>query len=144
MLLSQISAERFAPSLVSSSLFSFWIRELTRHPPRSFRYALTLRVMITNHKRRSNFTRPSTPRLFSAPPELTNAALSHLLLPPTTGTGAGDGDGLVWSLPDAGYEWPEGMEDWSPAALPEWLQDGALMDLGLPQDGSDAIFLSHE
>jgi hypothetical protein len=42
---------------------------------------------------------------------------------------------------DDGFAWPN---EFSPSNLPVWLQDGNFTDLGLPQDGSDSLFLPLE
>lgn len=46
-------------------------------------------------------------------------------------------------LDDLGpFNWPE--TGFSPSALPPWIMDTGVTDLGMPFDGSDSIFLPTE
>lgn len=66
----------------------------------------------------------------------------------TNGDGGLDFGGGVGATGEGGagptFDWPEGLEEFSPGQLPAWLQDSSLTDLGLPVEGSDSIFLSNE
>ncbi|OCF31845.1 hypothetical protein I317_03349 [Kwoniella heveanensis CBS 569] len=147
------------------------------------RYALTLRLMLSNFRRKTGAlsTMPGTPRLSgtlsqghthglgpaggqsnslpfapgnnaSAMSDLDGGLQSLLSLPSMegfdgvgadgldgNGTGA-DGNG-IWDMGLGGFDWPT---EFSPSALPVWLQDGNFTDLGLPADGSDSLFLPLE
>ncbi|WVQ85715.1 hypothetical protein IAT38_007881 [Cryptococcus sp. DSM 104549] len=163
------------------------------------RYALTLRLMLSNFRRATGAlsTVPGTPRLAAggvhglhglsqlpmtplngaagangangapggqhAIRDLEGGLQSLLSLPQMTGhlDGVGGDDSLggaasgdasgagaagtgagLWDMPGLeGFDWPI---EFSPSALPVWLQDGNATDLGLPQDGSDSLFLPLE
>jgi hypothetical protein len=92
---------------------------------------------------------PGTPRvtahnndemLASFPSDL-DGGLQSLLSLPQSGEGGFEGMG-DWGAPlNDGFAWPT---EFSPSNLPVWLQDGNFTDLGLPQDGSDSLFLPLE
>jgi hypothetical protein len=103
--------------------------------------------MITSFKRRFAMTVPSTPKLGARHDQSeADSSLAHLLLPGGgTGANGGSGDPFGWGAADLpSFEWPAGMEDFSPNMLPVWLQDSSLTDLGLPAAGSDSIFFPPE
>jgi hypothetical protein len=120
------------------------------------RYALTLRLMLANFRRKTGAmsTMPGTPRMTSYqnqnddmlanfPNELDGGLQSLLSLPQAaSGENGFEGMGDWGTLPlDDGFAWPN---EFSPSNLPVWLQDGNFTDLGLPQDGSDSLFLPLE
>ena len=123
------------------------------------RYALTLRLMLSNFRRKTGAlsTMPGTPRMnamgnqggsgddtLSAFPTDLDGGLQSLLSLPQMGDGGGGFDGMAdWGTAplNDGFAWPN---EFSPSNLPVWLQDGNFTDLGLPQDGSDSLFLPLE
>ncbi|ORX34127.1 hypothetical protein BD324DRAFT_636719 [Kockovaella imperatae] len=128
------------------------------------RYALTLRLMLANFRRKTGAlsTVPGTPRHtnFSSDSAQDQTSMSTNV---NAGMSAMDIDGglqSLLSLPqmgngeynDAGaIDWSFGAldgfappDEFSPSNLPVWLQDGNFTDLGLPQDGSDSLFLPPE
>ncbi|WVQ96974.1 hypothetical protein IAU59_004083 [Kwoniella sp. CBS 9459] len=148
------------------------------------RYALTLRLMLSNFRRKTGAlsTMPGTPRLSgsltqsqphslgpaaegqsnslpfapgnntSAMSDLDGGLQSLLSLPSMEGFEGVSGDGMngngdggdgtgIWDMGLGGFDWPT---EFSPSALPVWLQDGNFADLGLPADGSDSLFLPLE
>ncbi|WRT65986.1 uncharacterized protein IL334_002937 [Kwoniella shivajii] len=61
---------------------------------------------------------------------------------PTNGMGMFGVTDQMWDMTGLeGFNWPT---EFSPSALPVWLQDGNVTDLGLPADGSDSLFLPPE
>ncbi|KAJ7072325.1 hypothetical protein C8F01DRAFT_1103486 [Mycena amicta] len=46
-----------------------------------------------------------------------------------------------FTLEELGFQWPNERGIFSPSAIPVWLQEQSLTDLGLPVNGSDGIFL---
>ncbi|WWC96649.1 hypothetical protein V866_003521 [Kwoniella sp. B9012] len=140
------------------------------------RYALTLRLMLSNFRRKTGAmsTVPGTPRLsvsaghnhqgqtlpsqptpnnnLSVIGDLDGGLQSLLSLPSfdgldnsTNGNGGEMFGGVtdqMWDMTGLeGFNWPT---EFSPSALPVWLQDGNVNDLGLPADGSDSLFLPPE
>lgn len=74
-----------------------------------------------------------------------DGGLQSLLSLPQMGDGGASGlEGMAdWGAAplNDGFAWPN---EFSPSNLPVWLQDGNFTDLGLPQDGSDSLFLPLE
>lgn len=117
------------------------------------RYALTLRLMLSNFRRKTGAmsTVPGTPRLMgnlgednlSAFQTDLDGGLQSLLSLPQMGEGGGFEGMADWGTAplNDGFAWPT---EFSPSNLPVWLQDGNFTDLGLPQDGSDSLFLPLE
>ncbi|WWC68319.1 uncharacterized protein I206_102244 [Kwoniella pini CBS 10737] len=137
------------------------------------RYALTLRLMLSNFRRKTGAmsTMPGTPRLSGAsiqgqtlPSNPTNneimgdldGGLQSLLgLPNDPFDGIdnnnnNNGDTGIFGVTDQVWDNMTGLEgfnwptEFSPSSLPVWLQDGNVADLGLPADGSDSLFLPPE
>ncbi|GFZ43370.1 hypothetical protein JCM24511_01090 [Saitozyma sp. JCM 24511] len=136
------------------------------------RYALTLRLMLSNFRRKTGAlsTVPGTPRMAQATPGFTLPTLgpgqvgdtavgdldgglaSFLNLPnmggafdtTATGTGTGGFGAIDWGMGGDGLEGFAWPNEFSPSNLPVWLQDGNMADLGLPADGSDSLFLPLE
>ncbi|KAL7423562.1 hypothetical protein Q5752_001142 [Cryptotrichosporon argae] len=132
------------------------------------RYALSLKLMLAKFRRKTGTlsTVPGTPSYTAttlaqtlpavpsgdATHDLDGGLQSLLSLPPPLGDGFGNTvgathDGLAdfdWPLigdGDDGFSLPS---EFSPSALPSWMQDNSLADLGLPVDGSDSLFLPFE
>ena len=113
------------------------------------RYALTLRIMLANLRRKVGLTATG-----GLPPQ--NAQM------PTTGGGPGDVPGQLmpggpggggfnidpsiagppppFTVEEVG-PWAHDQRMFNPQAIPLWLQEQSLTDLGLPVNGSDGIFL---
>lgn len=95
------------------------------------RYALTLRLMLSNFRRKTGAvsTVPGTPRA-AAPQQGTEGRtdfagdLDNLLSLPQMGLEGLEGMGEV----DSGFEWPT---EFSPSNLPVWLQDNVSRSDGL-------------
>ncbi|QRW21567.1 Fungal Zn(2)-Cys(6) binuclear cluster domain [Rhizoctonia solani] len=104
------------------------------------RYALTLRVMLTNLRRKIGLTTPAlqpgdgidVSAVTSATPGVTGFDPTA----PTSATGL-TGMGI---LDDMAFSWPADSM-FSPSNIPLWLQEASLTDLGLPINGSDGVFL---
>ncbi|GJE94983.1 Zn(II)2Cys6 transcription factor [Phanerochaete sordida] len=97
------------------------------------RYALTLRIMLANLRRKMGLA-PSghhaqDPALM-VPPFMDPALVPPPPPPPFTLEELGIGP---WANTNGGM--------FSPSAIPVWLQEQSLNDLGLPINGSDGIFL---
>jgi hypothetical protein len=110
--------------------------------------------MLANFRRKTGAmsTMPGTPRMsgntnvdmLATFPNDLDGGLQSLLSLPQNGAGEGGFEGLGdWgTVPlNDGFAWPT---EFSPSNLPVWLQDGNFTDLGLPQDGSDSLFLPLE
>ncbi|KLT45651.1 hypothetical protein CC85DRAFT_282270 [Cutaneotrichosporon oleaginosum] len=108
------------------------------------RYALTLKLMLSSFRRKTGTmsTVPGSPRSRdvdnSEQPngDRLQGGLQSLLTMPL---GEADYSLLCDDLDN--FSWPT---EFSPSDLPTWLQDGSFADLGLPVDGSDALFLPLE
>lgn len=100
------------------------------------RYALTLRVMLTNLRRKIGMTTPAL-----QPGDATAALDVSAVTAPGVGvydTATGlTGMGV---LDDMSFSWPADSM-FSPSNIPLWLQEASLTDLGLPINGSDGVFL---
>jgi len=46
-----------------------------------------------------------------------------------------------FTMEELGFVWPSDRGIFSPSAIPVWLQEQSLADLGLPANGSDGIFV---
>ncbi|KAJ3517210.1 hypothetical protein NLJ89_g651 [Agrocybe chaxingu] len=103
------------------------------------RYALTLRIMLANLRRKvglgSGMTTPAPPTM-PPPPFAENMIVSP------TSTFHDPGMPPPFTMEELGFVWPNDRGIFSPAAIPVWLQEQSLADLGLPVNGSDGIFLS--
>ncbi|KAI8972188.1 hypothetical protein BD414DRAFT_469566 [Trametes punicea] len=110
------------------------------------RYALTLRIMLANLRRKVGLTPSGMP-----PPGAAG-------MPPTpSGPAGGPGDTMMappptfidpsivpqppFTVEEVG-PWANDQRMFNPATIPLWLQEQSLTDLGLPQNGSDGIFLN--
>jgi len=101
------------------------------------RYALTLRIMLANLRRKVGMlTSMRTTPVPTMPPP---AGAESMMAPPTfTDSGTGQ---PPFTMEELGGAWPSDRGVFSPAAIPQWLQEQNLTDLGLPVNGSDGIFL---
>ncbi|CCO27197.1 Transcriptional activator of proteases prtT AltName: Full=Zn(2)-C6 zinc finger-containing protein prtT [Rhizoctonia solani AG-1 IB] len=104
------------------------------------RYALTLRVMLTNLRRKIGLTTPAL-----QPGDAIDVSAVTSATPGVTGfdpTGPGSATGLTGMgiLDDMAFSWPADSM-FSPSNIPLWLQEASLTDLGLPINGSDGVFL---
>ncbi|KIY46211.1 hypothetical protein FISHEDRAFT_47934, partial [Fistulina hepatica ATCC 64428] len=103
------------------------------------RYALTLRIMLANLRRKVGLAAPVPATMMPPPPFAEN-----MLVSPTF-----DPDPSVpppLSMEELGFLWPNGTNSdsnrafFSPNAIPTWLQEQSLTDLGYPSNGSDGVF----
>ncbi|KAI0000426.1 hypothetical protein BJV77DRAFT_1058039 [Russula vinacea] len=104
------------------------------------RYALTLRVMLANLRRKMGLTHPGGPgdaMVLGGQPQGQPFADPHAQIaapqqpPPIT-------------MEELGLHFPQGAPAppaLHPADIPVWLQEQSLTDLGLPVNGSDGIFM---
>ncbi|KAL5631355.1 hypothetical protein ACGC1H_007019 [Rhizoctonia solani] len=102
------------------------------------RYALTLRVMLTNLRRKIGMTTPALQPGDALDVSAVTSAASGVGFDPTSGSATGlTGMGI---LDDMAFSWPADSM-FSPSNIPLWLQEASLTDLGLPINGSDGVFL---
>ncbi|PAV18592.1 hypothetical protein PNOK_0543400 [Pyrrhoderma noxium] len=121
------------------------------------RYALTLRIMLANLRRKlGNRSLPvGLPPTIPLPVPLgaenvlvsPSSYVDHSLSSPSGSAGSGvnglNGIGPApMTMEELGFAWPADRGGiFSPSAIPTWLQEGSLDDLGIPMNGSDGIFL---
>jgi len=103
------------------------------------RYALTIRLMLANLRRKIGMqsVQPTPPITSPAEPLLPpygdgqpqpQQHQQHAPPPPTS-----------FSLEEFGFSWPDGT--FSPTNIPTWLQEANLSDLGMPSNAYDGIFI---
>lgn len=116
------------------------------------RYALTLRIMLANLRRKVGLRSGiSTPAPTLPPPFSDNMMMSPTFHDPTMPPPI--------TMEEIGFTWPNDRGTFSPSSIPLWLQEQvcntnlfhedtaefthpqSLADLGLPVNGSDGIFL---
>ncbi|KIY69570.1 hypothetical protein CYLTODRAFT_478725 [Cylindrobasidium torrendii FP15055 ss-10] len=97
------------------------------------RYALTLRIMLANLRRKVGLAAIHAPAPIVPPPGFADMIVS----PPYH---ADPSMPQPFTMEELGFAWPQGGGVVSPAAVPVWLQEQSLADLGLPSNGSDGIF----
>ncbi|KIP11627.1 hypothetical protein PHLGIDRAFT_99458 [Phlebiopsis gigantea 11061_1 CR5-6] len=98
------------------------------------RYALTLRIMIANLRRKMGIM----------PPGMGPSTDSAMMVPPFMDpslVGPSPHQQQPITLEELGMPWPNDRGLFSPSAIPLWLQEQNLNDLGLPINGSDGVFL---
>ncbi|KAJ7647334.1 hypothetical protein FB45DRAFT_1100449 [Roridomyces roridus] len=101
------------------------------------RYALTLRIMLANLRRKVGLSSGiSTPVPSMPPPPL--LADGRLIVSPSFIDPAAP---PPFTMEELGFQWPSDRGTFSPSAIPVWLQEQSLADLGLPPNGHDGIFL---
>ncbi|KDR75908.1 hypothetical protein GALMADRAFT_97916 [Galerina marginata CBS 339.88] len=99
------------------------------------RYALTLRIMLANLRRKVGLRSGiSTPAPTMPPPPFAE----NMIVSPTFHDPAMP---PPFTMEELGFSWPNDRGIFSPSAIPVWLQEQSLADLGLPVNGSDGIFL---
>ncbi|KAL1704597.1 hypothetical protein EV121DRAFT_205545 [Schizophyllum commune] len=102
------------------------------------RYALTLRIMLANLRRKVGMAggaAPAPPPATMQPPQFAeNMIMSPTYVDPSLPQ--------PFSMEELGIVWPSERGFFSPSAIPPWLQEQSLTDLGLPVNGSDGIFLN--
>ncbi|KAK0213045.1 hypothetical protein DFS33DRAFT_1464788 [Desarmillaria ectypa] len=123
-LLSDVAAERH--------VFLFlllWTQDNQMH-----RYALTLRIMLANLRRKVGLgSGINTPAPTMPPPGFVDMIVSPTFVDPAMPP--------PFTMEELGFVWPSDRGIVSPSAIPVWLQEQSLTDLGLPVNGSDGIFL---
>jgi len=99
------------------------------------RYALTLRIMLANLRRKVGLASGiSTPVPTNPPPSFAdNVIVSPSFQDPAMPQ--------PFTMEELGFVWPNDRSIVSPSVIPIWLQEQSLADLGLPVNGSDGIFL---
>lgn len=98
------------------------------------RYALTLRIMLANLRRKVGIASGMANNHLSMPPP---SMLEGMVVSPTFG----DAGQQPFTMEELGFVWPTERGVFSPSIVPVWLQEQSLTDLGLPINGSDGIFL---
>jgi hypothetical protein len=103
------------------------------------RYALTLRIMLANLRRKIGLASGiSSPNPIMPPPSFAEA-----LMVPSHTAFTDPGMPPPFTMEELGFAPPANNRGtFSPAAIPVWLQEQSLTDLGLPINGSDDIFLN--
>ncbi|KAH7916535.1 hypothetical protein BJ138DRAFT_1074936 [Hygrophoropsis aurantiaca] len=96
------------------------------------RYALTLRIMLANLRRKVGMLSGLTAPLTALPPPHMTDGINYVENP---------GVQPPFTVEELGFAWPSDRGMFSPSAIPLWLQEQSLTDLGLPVNGSDGIFL---
>ena len=147
-LLSDVAAERSA----LYAFLSFANFSLTRRAPS---YALTLRIMLANLRRRVGMLPGIAAPMQNLPPPLLPEGMvgpyvdTHTVGPPPL------------TMEELGFSWPSDRGTFNPATIPVWIREQvrdfhgqlldlcldfhifqSLTDLGLPINGSDGIFLN--
>ncbi|KAK0476634.1 hypothetical protein IW261DRAFT_1339248 [Armillaria novae-zelandiae] len=98
------------------------------------RYALTLRIMLANLRRKVGLgSGINTPVPTMPPPGFADMIVSPTFVDPAMPP--------PFTMEELGFVWPSDRGIVSPSAIPVWLQEQSLTDLGLPVNGSDGIFL---
>jgi len=96
------------------------------------RYALTIRLMLANLRRKIGMQSVNpTPTIH------TPAEPAGLPYDPHAPSSAAPPTGF--SLEEFGFTWPDGV--FSPTNIPSWLQEANLSDLSMPVNAYDGIFL---
>ncbi|KAI0769452.1 hypothetical protein BD413DRAFT_85089 [Trametes elegans] len=112
------------------------------------RYALTLRIMLANLRRKVGLTPAGLP---PAPPQHQQqpgpgAGMPDAMMAPPQGPPPPFIDPSIAPPPPFTVEevgaWANDQRMFNPQTIPLWLQEQSLTDLGLPQNGSDGIFLN--
>ena len=120
------------------------------------RYAITLRVMVANLRRKIGLPTNSGHGAQSIPNAADGSSLvggaaggpppENLLVATgpfqtaTPGAAGGSATG-PFTVEELGFNWPADWGSISPSSLPVWIQEQSFTDLGLPVNGSDSVFL---
>lgn len=116
-----------------------------------YRYALALRIMLANLRRKVGMGGSSTPAPTMPPPSFAQ----EMIISPTI---VDPGMPPPFTMEELGFVWPSDRGIFSPSAIPVWLREQvwlfsvelivrlmfrlqSLADLGLPVNGADGIFL---
>ncbi|KAF9227235.1 hypothetical protein BS17DRAFT_775134 [Gyrodon lividus] len=99
------------------------------------RYALTLRIMLANLRRKVGMIPGIAAPIQNLPPP----PLPEGMVGPYVDTQAVP---PPFTMEELGFSWPGDRGMFSPSAIPLWIQEQSLTDLGLPPNGSDGIFLN--
>ncbi|KAF8738065.1 hypothetical protein AX14_012041 [Amanita brunnescens Koide BX004] len=100
------------------------------------RYALTLRIMLANLRRKISIANTVHPPI---PAVLPTSFAESMIVSPTYADPAMP---APFTMEELGFAWPgDNRAIFSPSAIPVWLQEQSLNDLGLPVNGSDGVFL---
>jgi hypothetical protein len=98
------------------------------------RYALALRIMLANLRRKVGMIPGVAAPIQNIPPPLPEGMVGSYVdtqaVPPP------------FTMEELGFAWPGDRGVFSPSAIPLWIQEQSLTDLGLPINGSDSIFLN--
>lgn len=78
----------------------------------------------------------SAPMTTMSPPTLNDGIVAHGPGPYVDPSGS-----MPFTMEELGFAWPGERATFSPSAIPMWLQEKNLTDLGLPVNGSDGIFM---
>ncbi|KAL0955830.1 hypothetical protein HGRIS_002032 [Hohenbuehelia grisea] len=92
------------------------------------RYALTLRIMLANLRRKVGMSMSGT------------TFTEGMIVPPPVFVEPGVP--APFTMEELGFVWPSDRGIFNPSTIPLWLQEQNLTDLGLPVNGSDGIFLN--
>ncbi|KAF8134550.1 hypothetical protein EV363DRAFT_1562550 [Boletus edulis] len=100
------------------------------------RYALTLRIMLANLRRKVGMLPGIAAPIPNLPPPLLPEGMvgpyvdTHTVGPPPL------------TMEELGFSWPGDRGMVNPSTIPVWIREQSLTDLGLPINGSDGIFLN--
>jgi len=115
------------------------------------RYALTLRVMVANLRRKIGLVQNAAQGAHTTSNAAGGSAPDDLLA--TAGTFQASTSGTTgapaypapvtgpFTVEELGFNWPADWGSITPSSLPVWIQEQSLTDLGLPVNGSDSVFL---
>lgn len=98
------------------------------------RYALALRIMLASLRRKIGLPSSIATQIPTMPPPFTE----NMMVPPSFVDPALP---QPFTMEELGFVSPAGRGMFSPSAIPLWLQEQSMTDLGLPSNGSDGIFL---
>ena len=123
------------------------------------RYAITLRVMLANLRRKIGLPAnnghgamsntadgPSLHgRAAGGPPPENLLVATGPFQTATPGTAGGPATPASatgpFTVEELGFNWPADWGSISPSSLPVWIQEQSFTDLGLPANGSDSVFV---
>ncbi|KAI0032227.1 hypothetical protein K488DRAFT_78587 [Vararia minispora EC-137] len=105
------------------------------------RYALTLRIMLANLRRKIGMA-PSSATLTGIPGGPSEPMVALPPQPPQFADPAGAPP--PFTMEELGFSWPNSQQPppLNVSDIPVWLQEQSLTDLGLPVNGSDGIFMN--
>jgi len=102
-------------------------------------YALTLRIMLANLRRKVGMIAGLSAPMTNMPP----STMADGIVGPAPGSYVdAAGVSAPFTMEELGFAWPSDRATFSPSAIPLWLQEKSLTDLGLPVNGSDGIFMN--